>query len=215
MGLEARCRVRIGDDEAEASVLLESRVLQVRRGLRLDVDLSTLEAAAIEGAFLVLESEGRSVRIELGDAAGKWLEKIKNPKGLFEKLGVRPDHKVWVLGVRDEAFVAELKAKARSVAVGTRGRHDENDAVFVGAESRADLERFALARSSIKPTGAVWLVRPKGKKEITEADGMAAGKAAGLVDVKVVAFSPTHTAEKFVIRVADRAPPRPKAPRKP
>jgi hypothetical protein len=28
---------------------------------------------------------------------------------------------------------------------------------------------------------------------------MAAGKAAGLVDVKVVRFSETHTAEKFVI----------------
>ena len=27
---------------------------------------------------------------------------------------------------------------------------------------------------------------------------MAAGKAAGLVDVKVVSFSATHTAEKFV-----------------
>ena len=33
---------------------------------------------------------------------------------------------------------------------------------------------------------------------------MAAGKAAGLVDVKVVAFSATHTAEKFVIPVAKR-----------
>lgn len=33
---------------------------------------------------------------------------------------------------------------------------------------------------------------------------MAAGKAAGLVDVKVVSFSPTHTAEKFVIPVKDR-----------
>ena len=33
---------------------------------------------------------------------------------------------------------------------------------------------------------------------------MAAGKAAGLVDVKVVGFSATHTAEKFVIPVPAR-----------
>jgi hypothetical protein len=33
---------------------------------------------------------------------------------------------------------------------------------------------------------------------------MEAGHAAGLVDVKVVAFSETHTAEKFVIPVAKR-----------
>jgi hypothetical protein len=42
-------------------------------------------------------------------------------------------------------------------------------------------------------------------KTITEGDVMAAGKAAGLVDVKVVRFSETHTAEKFVIPVALRA----------
>jgi len=33
---------------------------------------------------------------------------------------------------------------------------------------------------------------------------MSAGKRAGLVDVKVVSFSETHTAEKFVVPVAKR-----------
>mgnify|MGYP006170174075 CR=1 FL=1 len=40
---------------------------------------------------------------------------------------------------------------------------------------------------------------------VVEADVMAAGKAAGLVDVKVVRFSATHTAEKLVIPVTKRA----------
>ena len=56
----------------------------------------------------------------------------------------------------------------------------------------------------IEPDGAVWVVRPKGSPDITEAETMAAGKRAGLVDVKVVSFSETHTAEKFVIPVAKR-----------
>ena len=34
---------------------------------------------------------------------------------------------------------------------------------------------------------------------ITEMEVMKAGKAAGLVDVKVVRYSDTHTAEKYVI----------------
>jgi hypothetical protein len=34
---------------------------------------------------------------------------------------------------------------------------------------------------------------------------MEAGKAAGLVDVKVISFSDTHTGEKFVIPLALRA----------
>jgi hypothetical protein len=52
--------------------------------------------------------------------------------------------------------------------------------------------------------GAIWIIRPKGRPEISERATMAAGKAAGLVDVKVVGFSPTHTAEKFVIPVNAR-----------
>ena len=44
----------------------------------------------------------------------------------------------------------------------------------------------------------------RGRPEISERAVMAAGKAAGLVDVKAVSFSPTHTAEKFVIPVRQR-----------
>jgi len=48
------------------------------------------------------------------------------------------------------------------------------------------------------------VVNPKGVKTITEAEVLAAGKKAGLVDVKVVKFSETHTAHKFVIPKAKR-----------
>jgi hypothetical protein len=59
----------------------------------------------------------------------------------------------------------------------------------------------------LKPNGALWIIRPKGRPEISERAAMAAGKAAGLVDVKVVGFSQTHTAEKFVIPVSARPTP--------
>jgi hypothetical protein len=39
---------------------------------------------------------------------------------------------------------------------------------------------------------------------VSEKASMAAGKAAGLVDVKVCAFSETHTAEKYVIPRSSR-----------
>jgi hypothetical protein len=57
----------------------------------------------------------------------------------------------------------------------------------------------------LDPAGALWLVRPKGKDTpVTEGATRAAALAAGLVDVKVAAFSATHTAEKFVIPLAKR-----------
>ena len=83
------------------------------------------------------------------------------------------------------------------------------DVIFYGASIASALEHAgARSRQLIKPDGAIWIVRPKGRPEITEAETMAAGKRAGLVDVKVVSFSDTHTAEKFVIPVAKRAPTR-------
>jgi hypothetical protein len=56
----------------------------------------------------------------------------------------------------------------------------------------------------LKGAAALWIVYPKGQKDITENDVLAAGRKAGLKDVKVVGFSPTHTALKFVIPVARR-----------
>jgi hypothetical protein len=78
------------------------------------------------------------------------------------------------------------------------------DALYYGVSHRDGLENLSSLIRAIKPDGAIWIVRPKGHKDITEAETMAAGKKAGLVDIKVVSFSDTHTAEKFVIPVAKR-----------
>ena len=78
------------------------------------------------------------------------------------------------------------------------------DAIFVAANERDDLERLVTVQKFLKRDGAIWVIRPKGSARITEKDVMSAGKAAGLVDVKVARFSETHTAEKFVIPVARR-----------
>ena len=89
------------------------------------------------------------------------------------------------------------------------------DIIFLSAMHTSALGHLAALRGAIKPAGAIWVIRPKGQKSITESDTMAAGKRAGLVDVKVVSFSDSHTAEKFVIPVANRpaaaAPQRPAA----
>lgn len=51
---------------------------------------------------------------------------------------------------------------------------------------------------------ALWMVYLKGQKAITEGDVLAAGRKAGWKDVKVVGFSETHTALKFVLPLATR-----------
>lgn len=99
-------------------------------------------------------------------------------------------------------FLAELEDAVAVLSIGRMVK--DCDAVFFGATSASQLGRLPALKKSLKPNGALWVVRPKGRPEISEAAVMAAGKAAGLVDVKVVSFSRTHTAEKFVIPIKDR-----------
>jgi len=132
----------------------------------------------------------------------------------IDKLGVKPQHDVLLLGIEDDAvFVAELKARGASVR--TRG-DAAADLIFATFRHRNDLRRLAPLVPRLKADGALWTLRPKGSKDLTETEMMQAGQAAGLVDVKVVSFSPELTAEKFVIPVAKRAAHRPSAasPRK-
>src|SRR5271166_858538 len=79
-----------------------------------------------------------------------------------------------------------------------------SDLIFWGANKTADLARVERLIPSLVRNGALWVVYPKGKQEITELQVLSAGRAAGLVDVKVVSFSATQTALKFVIPKARR-----------
>jgi hypothetical protein len=80
----------------------------------------------------------------------------------------------------------------------------ECDVIFLGAEKEADLAALGRCKESLKKDGAIWVVNPKGQKNFNENHVLAAGKKAGLVDVKVAKFSETHTAHRFVIPKAQR-----------
>jgi Protein of unknown function (DUF3052) len=124
-------------------------------------------------------------------------------KPLLDKLGVRPEHRIAVIGIGDPLFVALLRGRAGDVTTGRA--KDDTDLVFYGVSDVRALGRLAILRGKLVQNGAIWVIRPKGGgTDVTESDVMAAGKDAGLVDTKVVAFSETHSALKFVIPVRDR-----------
>ena len=80
--------------------------------------------------------------------------------------------------------------------------------IFFAAHAPRDLSRLEAIAGRLEPAGAIWLIRAKGRgAPISERQSMAAGKQAGLVDVKVVSYSDTHSAEKYVIPVARRSAP--------
>ena len=122
-------------------------------------------------------------------------------KPLTDRLGVKEGARVSVLGVRDAGFVEELRRWGADVS---RRPRRGSDIVFLAADRVGDLERLVALERSIQRAGAIWVVFPKGRKDIREVDVIAAGPPAGLVDNKVVRFSESHTALRFVVPLTRR-----------
>ena len=203
MGSESRCTVHFDRQRSEGKALLETEQLIFRGEFRLVIPRKAItEVDAKDGTLRVTFPDG-TARFELGPTAAKWAEKIRNPPSLLDKLGVKPGMRVAVLGVDDPSFLAQLAERTGDVA---RRRPKRDTAMIVyGADAVTDLARLPDLRACLTPAGAIWVVHTKGKgAAFKDVDVFAAAKKAGLVDVKVASFSPTHTAEKLVIPVKAR-----------
>jgi hypothetical protein len=203
MGNEATCRATIDGVETRGKVLLETNEIVFRSPAKRTVIplASVSKVTSRDGVLVVLHAKGEAA-FEIGSAAPKWAEKIRVPKPRIDKLGVKPGMHVALLGVEDEAFADEVRARCERVASRMSG---EAHAVFVQMDHARDLAKLPALRKAMADDAALWVIRPKGVATISESQVRAAGISAGLVDVKVVAFSATHTAEKFVVPVAKRA----------
>lgn len=120
----------------------------------------------------------------------------------MDKLGVKQGQRVAVLGLVDPAFMKALRGRTKDVST---SRRRDCDMVFLVAETHEDLERLRDIRDDIKPDGAIWVVRRKGRDAtLKEVQVIEAGLAARMVDNKIASFSDTHGAMRLVIRLVDR-----------
>lgn len=202
MGLETTCSATFDGQTSVGRAELQTDHVLFRGDFRVKVPLASIIDVAVKAGVLSLKSAEGTLWLALGPSAEKWAAKIVSPPSRMQKLGVRAGMKVSVLGVSDAAFEAELKAASADVS---RRVRKESDQIYVAIESVDDLGRFKKVLPSLKQDGAIWAIRRKGLKDASEAATMAAGIAAGLVDVKVARFSETHAAEKFVRPLKSRA----------
>jgi hypothetical protein len=203
MGYEATCTLNYAGRSAKGQAHLEQKDLVFRGPIKLSISFSDITSARAEGDKLHVTFKGKPAEFTIGAApAEKWARRILNPPTRLDKLGVKPGMSVLCLSLRDDEFIEELCARGAEVSA---RRRTGADIIFYGAPDRGALDSLAGLVSSLKPDGALWVIRPKGVKAITEGEVMAAGRQAGLVDVKVVSFSETQTAEKFVIPRAERS----------
>jgi hypothetical protein len=202
VGNEANCKVQFGKQRSEGTALLETSEILFRGEFRLKIPFSTIKSAkALDGELRLQTAEGLAV-FHLGAAAEKWRDKILHPRSRIEKLGVKPGAKVSLFGSFALDFFMEIGGLTKSVSKGKVAA--DSEWIFFAANSEGELGALPKISKSMKGAAALWIVYPKGQKHITENDVLAAGRNAGLKDVKVVGFSLTHTALKFVIPLSER-----------
>lgn len=198
MGQTTKTKVKFGNKTSQGDAHLESTVLTFRGDFRLNIPLNKISSViAKEGKLVISFPEGTAIFF-IGATAEKWAEKIKHPKSLLDKLGVKSESKVAVFGVEDRRFMKDLRGRTKEVSAGDL--KGELDLIFYSAESPKDLTKLSSLKKHLCKTGAVWIVSQKGKNaNIKDVDVMHAARKVGLVDNKVVSFSDTHTALKLVI----------------
>ena len=204
MGYDAACTLTVDGKKSRGTAWLEHKDLVFRGPARLAIPLASISSATARDGTLHVTFGDRRAAFAIGDAAAKWATRIANPPSRLDKLGIKGGMTVAILDVDDPALPREIADRGATVTGTTARQATGVNVIFYGVRTRAALEKLASLGKLVRADGAIWTVRPKGRPEITEADTMAAGKRAGLVDVKVVSFSDTHTAEKFVIPVAKR-----------
>lgn len=195
MGRDAQVRAVFADGEDAGRLQYEAPKLLFRGAQRRVFEGAALSGVHAEAGDLVLADGSR---FALGDkAAARWAETIANPKGRLDKIGVKPGLRVGILGVDDPDLAAELAARGAPITAD----HTELDLLFYAADSAGALARVGDLVPALAAKGALWIVSRKGTGAgLKDTDVMAAAKAVGLVDNKVVGFSATHTALRFVRR---------------
>jgi hypothetical protein len=122
---------------------------------------------------------------------------------LIDKLGVKPGARVALINIHDTEFRRLLGERTQAITEGAL--LPATDLVFVGIDDGTELQQLSFLRGRLVPNGAIWVVSRKGKlATVRDIEVMAAAKAAGLVDNKVVAFSASHTSLRLVIPIALR-----------
>src|ERR1700688_3357346 len=185
MGNEVKGAVRSGDQRHQGKILLETSEIIFRgTDFRLRIPFAELrEVAAADGELRVKTKSGVTV-LEVGGTAEKWREKILHPKTRAEKLGVKVGTRVQLAGVFDADFVNELKANKSAIV--RNGWSGFPEIIFLAVEGQRSLAAIAKHAKKTKGAQALWVVYPKGKKEITGVNIISAGRKPGLKDVKVV-----------------------------
>lgn len=125
---------------------------------------------------------------------------------LPRKLGIKPEHRVWLVGA-PEGF--ELAGLPPGVQLHRRAGREPYDVILAFFDEQAALRRrFDGLRERLDKAGGLWIAWPKKSSgvptDLTENVIRDYGLTTGMVDNKVCAVDETWSGLRFVVRLADR-----------
>jgi hypothetical protein len=117
-----------------------------------------------------------------------------------DKLGVKANQRVHLVGTHDATVTKDVKALGASITDDVR----DADWIFWSLTSPADLARMNSLRASMRDDASIWAVWPKGRPELKEDHIRDHALHIDLVDVKVMSWSDTLSGLKIVVRKSAR-----------
>lgn len=200
MGTEAKGTLTVGGQKVPVKGDFGSDRVLLSGGRRGMVSYKDVEVLGTAKGRLRVRIDDAVMEFELGSSVDRIANKIRKPPGRLDKMGVKPGLSAAVVE-GDDAFIAELR---RVLPKTLEGKPPEPvDLLVLGIETAEDLDGLAPHVRFVKDDGSFWVVYPKGSRDLTQLQVLEAGRRARLKDVKVMRFSESHSAIKFVIPFAE------------
>jgi hypothetical protein len=172
-------------------VLLESREIILRGGVKARIPKSAITGFAVHGEDLLVDTaEGRLIATIGAREAGKWAEALAKPApSLASKLGIGGQSPAYLFGETDDEALLDALA-------GHHGVDDPAEAALVVAmiDGPASLD----AAAELAGDRFLWCVYPKGKAALFgDMEVRRHLRDAGWIDSKTSAISDKLTATRY------------------
>ena len=162
MGTEIVCEAKYKRASYRVKVHLDAQTLTLRDELKLSIPLKEIQQVAAKGDLLTVKWKDSTVVLDVGNKAERLADSIRNPRSLLDRLGIKPDHTVSILGLDDPSFVQELRQRTNAVA--DDSVKAMSDVIFLRARERADPLNYYPAAAL--PGDSVFVVRTSALKEL-------------------------------------------------
>lgn len=202
MGFEATCTAMLGGQRSKGTARLEEDTLRFDGDFQVRWAFRDMGAIRVTGSTVVVEHPQGALRLELGEKAQKWYERLRTSRSRLDRLGISRNERVLLAGFDDPSFRAELAE--REVDLARSPLRSDNDTIVGAVRRPEELARLTTWKSRMQPNGKMWVLWPRGGADLKEEDVRARGKQLGMVDVLVARFSDDWSALKLVVRKENR-----------